>query len=600
MCGIVGTIGEGEGPPVVEVLRSGLSGLDYRGYDSAGVALVDDDLTVVKRAGELVALEEALDSLPRPEEASAGIGHTRWSTHGKASDVNAHPHTDCTGEIAVVHNGIIENYRALRSELAEAGHAFESETDTEVVPHLIEAALREGATPETAFRRAVSRLEGSYAIAVLFEGSDTVLATRRGSPLVVGCRDTGGFVASDVTAFVEFTDRVIYLEDGQFVRLSPAGVAVTSEDGRSLSPQVNTITWDPEDAEKGEYDHYMLKEIMEQPRALRECLGGRIDGRDRSLALEGIEEITVDGPVQFVACGTSYHAALIGARLFRTRGVHAQAFLASEYTARSVPVDSETLVVGVTQSGETADTLRALRAADRAGATTLAVTNVVASSAARECDHVFYVRAGPEISVAATKTFASQQVALTMLACALTGEGEEVLSDLLALPDQLESVLADSTARQVARRYGESDAYFFIGRGYNHPVALEGALKTKEISYEHAEGFAAGELKHGPLALVTERTPVFAVVTGDNEQTRKTIGNVREVQSRGAPVVVITDGESDAAEYGEEVLSIPSTGALAGSVLANAQLQLVSYWVANGLGRPIDKPRNLAKSVTVE
>ncbi|WP_331234208.1 glutamine--fructose-6-phosphate transaminase (isomerizing) [Natronorarus salvus] len=600
MCGIVGYIDGADGPAVLEVLRSGLSGLDYRGYDSAGVALVDDELTVVKREGELDALEEALDSMSRSGEAWAGIGHTRWSTHGKSSDANAHPHTDCTGEIAVVHNGIIENYRALRSELTEAGHTFESETDTEVVPHLIEDALCGGVDPEIAFQKAVSRLEGNYAIAVLFEGADTVLATRWGSPLVVGCRDTGGFIASDVTAFVEFTARVIYLEDGQFVRLSPAGVEVTSDDGRVLSPQVHTVSWDPEDAEKGEYDHYMLKEIMEQPRALRECLGGRIDGRDRSVDLEGLEDLDANGPVQFVACGTSYHAALIGARLFRTRGVHAQAFLASEYTTESIPIDSETLVVGVTQSGETADTLRALREADRAGATTLAVTNVVASSAARECDHVLYVRAGPEISVAATKTFASQQVALAMLACALTGEGDEVLSDLLALPDQLESVLDTSNAEQVARRYDESDAYFFIGRGYNHPVALEGALKMKEISYEHAEGFAAGELKHGPLALVTDETPVFAVVTGDDESARKTIGNVREVASRGAPVVVVTDGESDAAEYGEDVLWIPPTGELVGSVLANVQLQLVSYWVATELGRSIDKPRNLAKSVTVE
>jgi glutamine---fructose-6-phosphate transaminase (isomerizing) len=600
MCGIIGYTGDPVESAVVDILRRGLSGLEYRGYDSAGVALTNDELTVVKRQGELTALEDALDSMSHTEHVLAGIGHTRWSTHGEPSDVNAHPHTDCTGELAVVHNGIIENYSELRADLIEAGHTFESETDTEVVPHLIEDALADGLKPESAFRRAVSQLEGSYALAAVFEESDLVLATRRSSPLVVGLRDTGGFIASDVTAFIEYTDQVIYLEDEQFVRLSPTGVKITNEDGTTLSPPVRTVDWDAGDAEKGGYDHYMLKEIMEQPRALRKCLRGRIDAHDHSLTLEEVADLDVTGPVQFVACGTSYHAAMIGARSLRMRGIQAQTFLASEYTTESIPVDSETLVVGVTQSGETADTLRALREASRSGATTLAVTNVVASSAARECDHTLYVRAGPEIGVAATKTFASQQVALTMLACALANDHSDVLSDLLALPDQLEAVLDDSEAQRIAHRYGDSEAYFFIGRGFDYPVALEGALKMKEISYEHAEGFAAGELKHGPLALVTEHTPVFAVVTGTDERARKTIGNVREVQSRGAPVVMITDGKSDAAEYGDEVLPIPSTGELAGSVLANVQLQLVSYWVANELDRSIDKPRNLAKSVTVE
>ena len=599
MCGIIGYTGYRE-TDVLDVLMNGLSGLEYRGYDSAGIAVANGTIAVHKKEGELSALESALEEETLAGDA-VGIGHTRWSTHGPPSDRNAHPHTDADGRVAVVHNGIIENYQALREELADDGVTFESDTDTEVVPHLIAAALEAGCDREAAFRRAIGRLEGSYAIAAVFEGAETIYAARNESPLVLGLGDDGHYLASDVPAFIRYTDRVIYVDDGEFATLTPETVTVTDADGRVVETSVETIAWDPEDAGKSGYDHYMLKEIHEQPTALRECLRGRVNELERSIGLEGLEGLEWDGPVQFVACGTSFHAALFGARLLERHGIPARAYLASEYVADERPVGPASLVVGVTQSGETADTMRALREANAAGATTLAVTNVVGSSAARETDHVLYIRAGPEIGVAATKSFASQQAALTMLGYALSEAAPgEVVRALRAVPDGIQTVLDTSTAREVAATYEDADAYFFIGRGYQYPVALEGALKLKEITYKHAEGFAAGELKHGPLALVTDNTPVFAVVIGDDERARKTVGNVKEVEARDAPVVAVTDGRSDVDRYADAVLEVPASDPIPGAILANVQLQLVAYHVANRLGRSIDKPRNLAKSVTVE
>ncbi|WP_276253016.1 glutamine--fructose-6-phosphate transaminase (isomerizing) [Halomontanus rarus] len=602
MCGIIGYTGGGsqtpDGGDVLDVLMTGLSGLEYRGYDSAGVALANSSISVHKRQGEVSALEEALPD--GSVDGYAGIGHTRWSTHGPPSDANAHPHTDCSGTVAVVHNGIIENYQALREELETAGHTFESETDTEVIPHLIEDALEAGVDRESAFRRAVNRLEGSYAVAAVFCESETVYAARHESPLVLGIGEDGHYLASDVPAFIEYTDRVIYLDDGEFATVSPSGVVVTDERGTVVETSIETIEWDPEDAGKSGYDHYMLKEIHEQPQAIRKCLRERVNEMAGTITVDDLADLESSGPVQFVACGTSYHAALYGAQMLRKRGISAQCFLASEYDADSIPVGEETLVVGVTQSGETADTMSALRGANRVGATTVALTNVVGSSAARECDHAMYIRAGPEIGVAATKTFATQQVALALFSSVLSGECSQAFVEALRdLPDQVQSVLDNSTAREVARAYEDADAYFFIGRGYNAPVALEGALKMKEITYKHAEGFAAGELKHGPLALVTERTPVFAMVS-DDETAAKTLGNVKEVEARDAPVVAVTDSRETVERYADFVLEVPETHPALMPILANVQLQLVAYWVANRLGRSIDKPRNLAKSVTVE
>ncbi|WP_394741850.1 glutamine--fructose-6-phosphate transaminase (isomerizing) [Natronococcus roseus] len=598
MCGIIGYAGGEADRSVVEVLSSGLSKLEYRGYDSAGIAIAEPSVSVYKRKGELETLEETLPD--GTVDALAGIGHTRWSTHGPPSDENAHPHTDCEGRVAVVHNGIVENYRELRGELEEAGHVFDSETDTEVIPHLIETALEYGADEDAAFRQAIERLEGSYAVAAVFHGRKEVYATRYQSPLVLGVDDGCALLASDVPAFLEYTDEVVYLEDGQFATIRPSGIEVRDERGALVNVSVETVDWDPEDAGKSGYDHYMLKEIYEQPRSIRECLRGRLRPLEGSIAIEELDGLARPTDVQFVACGTSYHASLYGARLFRERDVRATAFLASEYDVERLPVDDETLVVGVTQSGETADTLRALRTANGVGAQTLAVTNVVGSSAAREADRTMYIRAGPEIGVAATKTFTSQQVALATLSSALTGEcSRRFVEALRELPDEIQSILDTSNARAVAEEYVGADAYFFIGRGYEAPVALEGALKMKEITYEHAEGFPAGELKHGPLALVSEATPVVALVNG-RKNTDRMLGNVTEVEARGAPIVAVTDDPDAVAGHADHVLSVPETHWRFYPILANVQLQLLAYWVANRLGRSIDRPRNLAKSVTVE
>jgi len=596
MCGIIGCVGRGE--DTLSTLVAGLSQLEYRGYDSAGVALGGETVSVAKRAGELSALREALAA--EPIAGDLGVGHTRWSTHGPPTDANAHPHEDCSGRVAVVHNGIIENYQAVRDDLATDGHTFESDTDTEVIPHLIEAELDAGADPEAAFRAAIDRVEGSYAVAAVVAGADAVFAARNDSPLVLGIADGATFLASDVPAFREYTDRVVYLDDGEFARLDDEGWTVTDADGARVEKAVETVDWDPEETGKSGYDHYMLKDIHEQPRALRQCLRGRVDELRGQVDLGDLGDLSPTG-VQFVAAGTSYHAAMYGALLYRAAGVPAQAFLASEY-ATSPPPIGDALVVGVSQSGETADTLAALREASHRNARTLAVTNTVGSTAEREADHVLHIRAGPEIGVAATKTFASQLAALNLLrlATAPGSDARDVVTALRDLPGDVQALLDDSTARAVAEEFSDAGAYFFIGRGYHYPVALEGALKMKEISYTHAEGFAAGELKHGPLALVTEDTPVFAVVTGDDDLSTKTVGNVKEVEARDAPVVAVTDGQSEVGRYADHVLELPETHPTAASVLANVQLQLVSYHVARALGRSIDKPRNLAKSVTVE
>ena len=598
MCGIVGCIGRGDG--TLDVLMEGLRSLEYRGYDSAGIAL-GPSMRVLRKSGELDALAEVVEATE--PTGTYGIGHTRWSTHGPPNDRNAHPHTDETGRVAVVHNGIIENYGELKAELQSSGVTFTSDTDTEVVPHLIARALEAGDDPETAFHNTVDRLDGSYAIAAIIDGSETIYAARQGSPLVLGVGDDCTYLASDVPAFVDHTRDVVFLKDGHRVIATKTGYTILDEHREPVDVDVETVSYTAEDTGKSGYDHYMLKEIHEQPTALRQCFSGRSDALDGTVTLEEIDSIPQPNAVQFVACGTSYHAALYGAAILREMGIPAEAYLASEYALSPPPLSLGTLVVGITQSGETADTLAALRDAKSRGVSTLALTNTVNSTAARECDHAVYIRAGPEIGVAATKTFSSQLVGCNLLAEELVDGPRDLrplIESLRNLPDDVQSILDSSAAEALVDEYGGSDAYFFIGRGTNVAVALEGALKCKEISYEHAEGFPAGELKHGPLALVTPNTPVFAVVTGDDERARKTLGNIKEVQARGAPVIAVTDGQSDAAEIADETLIIPETEERAAPVLANVQLQLFSYYLADALGRPIDKPRNLAKSVTVE
>jgi glucosamine--fructose-6-phosphate aminotransferase (isomerizing) len=603
MCGIIARIGADDG---VDELLGGLERLEYRGYDSAGIAVENGaGLAVQKCSGRVGDLVESVED--SGVYGGIGIGHTRWSTHGPPTDDNAHPHTGATGEVAVVHNGVIENHAELRAELKDAGHEFTSDTDTEVIPHLFERHLADH-DPEEAFRQAVRDLDGSYAIAAMVEGEDAVFAARQGSPLVLGVDDDEYFLASDVPAFLEHTDEVVYFEDDDVGVIRPDDVELSTLGGESVERSSEVVSWDPEETGKGGYDHYMRKEIENQHVSLANGIKGRVpeDGTEPDLeefpagTFEGVER------VQFIACGTSFHAAKYGTQLLNKAGVSSQAFRASEYDG-AIPVDGDTLVIAVTQSGETADTLAALDRAQRAGARTVAVTNVMGSTVARKADDALFIRAGPEIGVAATKTFSSQVIALSLLSHRVSADAADgapwddpaaYYDALEALPDNVESVLDFETAEEVADQYLGSDAFFFIGRGQAYPVAIEGALKFKEITYEHAEGFAAGELKHGPLALVTPQTPVFTVVTGDDDET--TVTNAQEAGTRGAPIVAVSPSDHKITDVADAHLSVPDTHPDLVGLLANVQLQLLSYHTADKLGRAIDKPRNLAKSVTVE
>ncbi|MCG1005059.1 glutamine--fructose-6-phosphate transaminase (isomerizing) [Halorubrum lacusprofundi] len=626
MCGIIGYVGAGVAAGsedggsdggaadtdggaidgVGSIVHEGLRNLEYRGYDSAGVALVGESsgLTVAKRSGEVDGL-----TVPDVPDATHGVGHTRWSTHGPPTDANAHPHTDCASDVAVVHNGIVENYEALKAELSD--HKFTSDTDTEVIPHLIEEEL--AADPDAdllaAVQRVEDRLEGSYAICAVREGDDRIIVARCGSPLVLGRSEDASFVASDVTAFLEHTRDVTYLEDGDVAALSPDGVEIFA-DGEPVDRAIETVTWEADAAEKGGYEHYMRKEIHEQPESLRQTLAGRldVDAGDVDLDVSFPPGFLADlEEIRIVACGTSYYAGRYAAQLFEDlAGVRATVEIASEYEFGAGRTPDRTLVVAVTQSGETADTLGAVRRANAAGARTFAVTNTLGSTVTREVDGTAFIRAGPEIGVAATKTFASQVATLAMLAVAVgrdrgalgAADARSVLEDLRGLPGAVQQVLdEEDQVREAAREYGDGEAFFFVGRALGVPVALEGALKLKEISYDHAEGFAAGELKHGPLALVTPETPVLAVLT-DGSRAAETMNNVTEAQTRGAPALgcVSAGDEYDTLDVSFEV---PDVGVVE-PLVANVYLQLFAYHVANDKGRAIDKPRNLAKSVTVE
>jgi glucosamine--fructose-6-phosphate aminotransferase (isomerizing) len=605
MCGIIARVGT---DTAASRLVTGLKNLEYRGYDSVGLAVQNGSgIDVFKQAGQVEELTTTVD--PTRVDGNVGIGHTRWSTHGAPTDENAHPHTDERGEIAVVHNGIIENYTSLRDRLRSRGHEFSSETDTEVVPHLLREYWSRTDDPAEALRRTVDDLEGSYALAVLFEDVDAVFAVRQGSPLVLGVDDDEYFLASDVPAFLEHTNAVVYLEDGDVAEIRPNGVTTTTVDGELVRRDVQTVDWDPDEAGKGTYDHYMRKEIDTQPTALANSIEGRVDTETNDVRFDDLSAALVEGvsEVRFVGCGTSYHASLYASRLLTRADVSVRAIRANEYGNAAGPVDDETLVVAVTQSGETADTLRALERAREAGARTLTVTNVMGSTAARKAEETVYIRAGPEIGVAATKTFSSQAVTLALLnrrlveeipGAAYPDDRSEFLETLERLPSQLDELLARSRADSLARRYHDRPAYFFIGRGQGYPVAKEGALKFKEITYEHAEGFASGELKHGPLALVTPETPVFAIFTGEADE--KTIKNAREAQTRGAEIIAVAEDDHPATEMADARLRVPETHPAWAGLLANVQLQLLSYHAADELDRAIDKPRNLAKSVTVE
>ncbi|GIM46167.1 glutamine--fructose-6-phosphate aminotransferase [Collibacillus ludicampi] len=609
MCGIVGYIGF---RPAQDVLIKGLSKLEYRGYDSAGIAVFDNgDLHVEKSVGRLAVLEEQIDgTIP----GFLGIGHTRWATHGRPSDDNAHPHTDCSGRFVVVHNGIIENYLKLREELIAKGHTFQSETDTEVVAHLIEE-LYDGDLFNTTIRL-LEKIEGAYALGIIARDEpDKLIAVRKASPLVIGIGEGENFIASDIPAILEYTRETYILDDGEMAVLTRGQVDVYDFAGNKIDKDIFHVTWDTVAAEKGGYEHFMIKEIHEQPKAIKDTLTSRIseDGQrvvlnEVSLTKEQMKEID---RIHIIACGTSWHAGIVGkAAIEQLTRVPVDVEIASEYRYSDPIITDKTLVIVISQSGETADTLAAMREAKRLGcARVLAITNVVGSTIAREADDVIITWAGPEISVASTKAYSTQLIALYLFACYFAQEREtegakevpEILNALKNLPAQAEKVLQTAPAIEAfARAYADKEDAFFIGRGLDYAVSLEGALKLKEISYIHAEAYAAGELKHGTLALIIEGVPVIALATQDHLY-EKMISNIVEVKARGAYVLALAwQGDQEIGKTVDQVITIPRTLPFLAPVLAVIPLQLLAYYASVARGNDVDKPRNLAKSVTVE
>jgi glutamine---fructose-6-phosphate transaminase (isomerizing) len=611
MCGIVGYAGRHQALPV---LLAGLRRLEYRGYDSAGVAVLDgDQIQVIRKAGKLEVLERELggdDAL----SGSTGLGHTRWATHGRPTDGNAHPHTDCSGRVAVIHNGIIENFYTLRARLESEGHVLASQTDTECVAHLVEAALASGLPFPDAVRAALRRLEGSFALAVLHQGDPgMVVGAKRDLPLVAGRAEGENFIASDFAAFLDRTKDGVILQDDQVAIVTPDRLEVTNLEGDPVDPYVHHVDWDLSAAEKGGYDHFMLKEMHEQPLAIKQTLEGRADPAGRLLLDElrmSEDELREVDKVFVVACGTAYHAGLVARYAIEhwTR-LPVEIEIASEFRYRDPVLDRNTLVIAISQSGETADTLAAIRYARRQRARVLTVCNTVGASIPRESDAVLYTRAGPEVGVAATKTFATQLAAMYLVALYLAqvrgtlfaDEVAAVVGELEEIPAKLELCLERSEAvRKVAEQYAEAGDWLFLGRHVGYPMALEGALKLKEISYVHAEGYPAAELKHGPIALVEDGTPVV-VVHPSSHIYAKMLTNIQEVASRGAAIIAIAeDGDDEVAAHAAHVLRVPATAQLLAPLVCLVPLQLLSYHVAVARRCPIDKPRNLAKSVTVE
>ncbi len=609
MCGIVGYVGDRE---AVEFLLEGLSKLEYRGYDSAGIAVYDGSVVrVEKSVGRLAALKEKIeDDMPK---GCLGIGHTRWATHGRPSDRNAHPHADCTGEFVVVHNGIIENYLALKEELIEQGHAFKSETDTEVVAHLLEAVYH--GDFEAAVREVLRRIEGSYSLVFMSKKHpDRLICTKKDNPLVIGLGDGENFIASDIPAIIQRTRRTFILNDGEIAVVRKDSVDIMDRQGDPVTKKVFEVNWNAEAAEKGGYEHFMLKEIHEQPKAVRDTMSQRISKDGNKVMLEELkwtpEFLNSFNKIYIVACGTAYHAGLVGKfYIEKLARVMVEVDLASEFRYRNPIVDENTLLIVVSQSGETSDTLAALKESRRLGAKTLALTNVVGSSIAREADQVLYTWAGPEIAVASTKAYTTQLILFFMLALYMaeikgTQSPERVreLIDLLKkIPAQISETLSDvEPIKTFARKYGFNEDVFYIGRSLDYDVALEGSLKLKEISYIHAEAYAAGELKHGTLALIVEGVPVIALAT-QKSVYEKTLSNIKEVKARDAVVIgIAAEGDEELQKYVDHVIKVPETDELLIPLLTVVPLQLLAYFAAITRGCDVDKPRNLAKSVTVE
>jgi glutamine---fructose-6-phosphate transaminase (isomerizing) len=608
MCGIVGYIGPREAAPI---LLEGLARLEYRGYDSAGIALVTagGDLFVEKRAGKLAVLRTALaDQTP---SAAIGLAHTRWATHGRPNDLNAHPHVDCTGDITVIHNGIIENFRALREGLAARGHTLRSETDTEALAHLVEEAYRGDLA--TAVREALAQAHGAYAVAVMHRLEPArLVGARMNVPLIVGLGDGEAFLASDVAAVLAHTRRVVFLEEGDVADLTADGVVITAIDGTPRERAVHTIDWDIEAAEKGGYPHFMLKEMHEQPQAIRSAIAGRI--QDDTIVLDELiplaDRLREVERIELVACGSAHYASSVAAYLFQAwTGLPARSTVGSEFRYSPPPLDGRTLVIAVTQSGETADTIAPVRYARERGAPVIAITNTIGSAITRDADAVLFLQAGPEIAVVATKTFVTQVTTLVLLAAALAkargrfdaARERELVDALRELPDKAQRALEMAApARAMARRYVNSRGFMFVGRGVGYPVALEGALKLKEVSYVHAEGYAAGELKHGPISLLDVEVPLVAIATRSALQ-EKLISNVMEGRARDARVLAVaTEGDDAVATFADDILWVPDTLEALSPILAVIPLQLFAYHTAVARGTDVDQPRNLAKSVTVE
>jgi len=614
MCGIVGYIGRSEALPV---LLDGLRRLEYRGYDSAGVAILNGDLEIRKSVGRIANLAELIES--EPVHGHTGISHTRWATHGSVTKENAHPHTDRSGRLALVHNGVIENYQTLREQLQAKGHVFKSQTDTEVLAHLVGEAFDKSPTRDRealieAVRIALRQVIGTYGIGVLHADVPGLLVgARRGSPLVLGIGKDEHFLASDVSAIVAHTRDVVYLNDYEIVALSSERFDITTVSGSGAGFEISKVEFCADAVDKGKFPHYMLKEIYEQPNSVRDAMRGRLSAEEATAKLGGLNmsnaELRAIDRIVLIGCGTAFHAALAGEYIIESLAhIPVECEFASEFRYRNLPLDRDTLVFVISQSGETADTLAALRESQRKGHRTLGICNNVASTIARESDGGAYMHAGPEIGVAATKSFTAQLTILTLLGLLLGrirhlshGEGRTIISEMEKLPDLVaKTIELDSAVRKIAEKYAHAQNFLFLGRQANYPIALEGALKLKEISYIAASGYPSAELKHGVIALINEQTPSLFIAP-DDAVFDKNISNIEEVKARKGPVIAIgTEGDTALAKICDDVILIPKAPDYLTPLLAAIPLQLLAYHIANTLGCDVDKPRNLAKSVTVE
>jgi len=609
MCGIVGYVGPKQ---AAAFLLEGLRKLEYRGYDSAGIAVFNgEEIVVEKCMGRLGSLEKKIEGhIPK---GHMGIGHTRWATHGRPSDINSHPHTDCHGDFVVVHNGIVENYLQIKERLIEKGHKFVSETDTEVVAHLVEEYYQGDFVD--AVKKVLSEIRGSYSLVFISKHDpDKIICTKQDNPLVIGLGDGENFIASDIPAIISRTRRTFILSDGEMAVVTKDSVWVTNRQGVPVSKKVFEVNWDAEAAEKGGYDHFMLKEIVEQPKAFRDTMTARVSRDNNVITFDELkwtrEDVAAIKKIMITACGTAYHAGLVGKYYIEQLArIPVEVDIASEFRYRNPLVDSSTLVIVISQSGETSDSLAALKEAKRLGARTLAVTNVVGSSISREADQVIYTWAGPEIAVASTKAYTTQLLIMLMVSLYLAALREslpadrlqKIVAELRSLPQKAEAFLANGqSVKTFAELYGFNEDVFFIGRSLDYAVAMEGALKLKEISYIHAEAYAAGELKHGTLALIIEGVPVIALAT-QMDVYEKTLSNIKEVKARDAVVIGLAmEGDEQIRKYVDHTIFIPSTDKYLAPILAVIPLQLLAYYAAVTRGCDVDKPRNLAKSVTVE